>query len=172
MIRNVVFDIGRVLIQFDWDAYMQRLFTDAETRAAVTAAMWGNPDWDELDRGVLPLEKVTELFISKEPEYAAEIRLAVQRLGEAPAKQPYAIPWIEELKAAGLHVWFLSNYFEYLMQKAPQVLDFLPHTHGGVFSCQIHVTKPDPRIYQHLCKTYALRPEECLFIDDSPANVA
>ena len=68
------------------------------------------------------------------------------------------------------HVYYLSNYFEYLMQEAPQVLDFIPYTDGGVFSCHVKITKPDRRIYEILCEKYALDPRECLFIDDSSAN--
>ena len=171
MIRNVIFDIGLVLIRFDWDAYMRMLFDDADTRRAVTAAMWQNPDWNELDRGVLTLDEVLALFTENAPEYADAIREALMRLGEAPEKQPYAIPWIEALKAKGYRVYYLSNYFEYLMQEAPQVLDFLPHTDGGVFSCHEKITKPDPEIYRRLCARFSLRPEECVFLDDTQANV-
>ena len=49
---TVVFDIGAVLIDFDWDAFVGSMF-DAETAAAVTRAMWRNPDWTELDKGIL-----------------------------------------------------------------------------------------------------------------------
>ncbi len=171
MIRNVIFDIGAVLIGFDWDAYMLHLFDDAETRAAVTAAMWHNEDWHELDRGAISLEEVLRLFTENAPEYADAIREALMRLGEAPTRQPYAIPWIESLKARGLCVYYLSNYFEFLMQEAPQVLDFIPHTAGGVFSCQEKLLKPDPAIYRVLCERYGLEPSECVFIDDTQINI-
>ena len=39
-------------------------------------------------------------------------------------------------------------------------------------SADIHIVKPDIRIYEHLLKTYKLTPEECLFIDDRADNVA
>lgn len=171
MIQAVIFDIGRVLIQFDWDSYMKKLFDSAETRARVTAAMWENPDWNELDRGVLSFAQVRDLFIENDPGCADEITQALTRLGEAPAKQPYAIEWIEALKAQGYRVYYLSNYFEYLMQEAPGVLDFIPHTDGGVFSCYEKITKPDPEIYLRLCRRFSLSPEECVFIDDSPRNI-
>ena len=172
MIKAVIFDIGAVLIRFDWDAYMKKLFADEQTRKAVTAAMWENPDWNALDRGILPLEDVRKLFTENAPDYAEEIREALMRLGEAPEKQPYAIGWIDELKAAGYQVYYLSNYFEYLMQQAPQVLDFIPHTDGGIFSCREKITKPEPEIYQRLFARYGLNPAECIFIDDSPVNTA
>ena len=172
MIKNVIFDIGLVLIQFDWEHYMNKLFDDAETREAVTAATWHNPDWNELDRGALTMAEVEQLFIDNAPEYAEAIRTAVRRLGEAPDRQPYAIPWIETLRSMGYAVYYLSNYFEYLMKQAPQVLDFVSHTNGGVFSCHEKITKPDPEIYLRLCRKFGLKPEECLFIDDLEKNIA
>ena len=172
MIRNIIFDIGLVLIRFDWDSYMEKLFpAERDVREAVTAAMWHNPDWNQLDRGVLPLDAVEQLFIENAPEYADAIREALRRLGEAPEKQPYAIEWIEQLKAMGYRVYYLSNYFEYLMQEAPQVLDFIPHTDGGIFSCHEKITKPDPEIYRRLMARYQLVPEECVFIDDTAVNI-
>jgi putative hydrolase of the HAD superfamily len=114
---------------------------------------------------------VLRLFTENAPEYADAIREALMRLGEAPTRQPYAIPWIESLKARGLCVYYLSNYFEFLMQEAPQVLDFIPHTAGGVFSCQEKLLKPDPAIYRVLCERYGLEPSECVFIDDTQINI-
>ena len=51
MIRNVIFDVGNVLIEFDWQKFLRNLF-DEETAKAVSPAMWGTAAWDEMDRGV------------------------------------------------------------------------------------------------------------------------
>ena len=42
---------------------------------------------------------------------------------------------------------------------------------GGVASCEVHINKPDPRIYQALLDQYGLKASECVFIDDNLANV-
>ena len=57
------------------------------------------------------------------------------------------------------------------MHTAPWALEFIPLTDGGVFSCFEKITKPDPEIYLRLCKRYSLKPEECVFIDDTQKNV-
>ena len=67
---------------------------------------------------------------------------------------------------------YLSNYSEYLMDKRPDVLDFLPHLEGGVFSCRVKLVKPNPAIYQKICDEYGLNKHECLFIDDNRVNIA
>ena len=168
---NVIFDIGKVLIDFDWDAFIGGMY-DKKTAAAVTEAMWHNPDWTELDRGVLSDEEVLRLFITKAPQYETEIRHTFSKLGECPVQKPSTVPMIEKLKCRGYGVYYLSNYFEYLMHTAPEALDFIKHTDGGVFSCHVRETKPDRRRFEIICGKYSLIPTECVFIDDTLKNVA
>ncbi len=171
MIKNIILDIGRVLIGFEWKEYIRRLF-DEETAQRVTDAIWKDGRWYELDRGVLSEEVILESFNQAEPELKREIKETFDRVGECLLRCDYAVPWIEELKARGFSVYYLSNYSEHLMQANPGVLDFLPHMDGGVFSCYVNLIKPDPAIYLCLLEKYGLRAEECLFIDDREENVA
>jgi putative hydrolase of the HAD superfamily len=170
MVKNVIFDIGRVLIDFNFEGFVEELF-GAEKGAELTQAMWKNPDWRELDRGVLSDEEVLKLFISKAPGLEHEIRYTFAKLGDCAQLREGAIELIDRLKAEGFGVYYLSNYFEYIMHTAPWALEFVPHTDGGVFSCREKVTKPDPEIYKILCERYGLVPGECVFIDDTVANV-
>ena len=50
-------------------------------------------------------------------------------------------------------------------------MDFLPLLDGGVFSCEEKLIKPDHAIYERIVEKYNLKPEECVFIDDSERNV-
>ena len=109
MIRNVIFDVGNVLIEFDWQKFLRNLF-DEETAKAVSPAMWGTAAWDEMDRGVLSMDEVTALFIANAPDYEPQIREALDRVSECASVKPYTIGWIRELKAKGFHVYYLSNY--------------------------------------------------------------
>lgn len=171
MIRNVIFDVGNVLIEFDWEAFLRNLFDD-ETAKAVSPAMWGTAAWDEMDRGVLSMEEVTALFIANAPDYEMQIREALERIGECPVVKPYTIPWIRELKAQGYHVYYLSNYFQTLWEQRPDVRAFADETDGGIFSWQEKIIKPSPESFQRLLQRYELKAEESLFIDDSPKNIA
>lgn len=171
MVKNIIFDIGRVLIRFEWKEYIRKLY-DEETAQRVTDAIWKNGHWWELDRAVLSESEILELFYSEEPDLKQEIREAFDRVGECLFGCDYAIPWIEDLKSRAYSVYYLSNYSEHLMRANPSVLDFLPYMDGGVFSCYVKLIKPDPAIYLCLLEKYGLRAEECLFIDDREENVA
>lgn len=170
MIKNIVLDIGYVLIGFEWMEHIRKRF-DEETANIVTDAIWKKGYWSELDRGVLSDEEILELFYSEAPEHRQEIKEAFDNVGECLLKRDYAIPWIDELKARGFRVYYLSNYSEHLMRVNPSVLDFLQHMDGGVFSCHVKKIKPDPEIYRRLFEKYELHPEECLFFDDREENV-
>ena len=171
MIRTVVFDIGNVLMTFDWRGYVGRLFDDPATAGRVGDAIWGHGLWEELDRGVWSYEEVVAGCIARAPDLEREIRLAFEKVGGCARRRDYAIPWIRELKGEGLRVLYLSNYSRLLMDANPRALDFLPFMDGGVFSCDVRLMKPDPAIYAELCEACGVEPAEAAFIDDVAANV-
>ncbi|MGN0181059.1 MAG: HAD family hydrolase [Candidatus Ornithomonoglobus sp.] len=170
MINTVIFDIGRVLVDFDWGEYIYNLF-DRKTAEIVKDAIFGGSFWNELDRGVLSRDEMLEGFNKKAPEYENEIRIAFDRVGDALALRDFTIPWIRELKARGLRVLYLSNYSHHVTQCNPKVLSFTDYMDGGIFSCNVKLIKPDRRIYERLIELYRLTPSECVFVDDSAANI-
>ncbi|HCT91980.1 MAG TPA: hypothetical protein DF613_11480 [Lachnospiraceae bacterium] len=171
MIKTVIFDIGRVLMNYDWDGHLERLFHDKETVRAVKDALFTKGVWDELDREVWSLDQIRNGFISAAPGYRTEILTAFDRLGEAFTHRPYSKDWISGLKKRGYQVLYLSNYSTYAIEANRDVLDFLPLMDGGIFSRDVKLIKPDPAIYRALIDHYHLTPAECVFIDDTEPNV-
>ena len=170
--KAVIFDIGKVLARFEWEAFTNRLFDGDKTRIdAVNTAVWGDLLWVELDRGVMEEAEVLSAIRRKAEGFEEDIDLLIEHIGEVVEKCDYAIPWIREVKAAGHPVYFLSNYSDFLRRSNPKALDFIPETDGGVWSDEAKCIKPDPAIYQALCDTYHLDPADCIFIDDNPDNV-
>ena len=171
MIDTVIFDIGNVLAEFNWDRYIHGILNDEEIISRVNGAVWGSGLWEEFDRGVMDDGEIIGGFISHAQDVEREIRLACAHIGGCIIHQDHAIPWIRELKAAGYRVLYLSNYSRIIMRGNPGVLDFLPLMNGGVFSCDVHLLKPDPAIYARICAEYRLTPSSCVFIDDVEGNV-
>ena len=170
MIKTVIFDIGNVLMHFDYMPYVRELLKDESLIYRVNGAIWRSGYWAELDRGE-PVEKIFPKMLAAEPELEKEIRLTFENVGQCMHRADYAIPWVQELKEKGFQVLFLSNFSEYIMKANPETLDFLPFMDGGVFSCYVHLLKPDRAIYQKICDEYSLIPQECVFIDDHEENV-
>lgn len=92
-------------------------------------------------------------------------------MGGLVEKADYAIPWIQELKEKGYHVYYLSNFSYKAGRDCSHALDFLPYTDGGILSCEEKLIKPQPEIYRRLLEKYALTAAECVFLDDLETNV-
>ena len=172
MIKNIVFDLGRVLVDFVPDDYLRSFGFDEATVRALWEKVFG-PDWRFYDRG--DFASVTELrdyLAEKHPEYAEAIHRVLHtdwvRMHTLKAE---SATYLHELKQRGFCIFVLSNIaqdsYEYV-----RGYDFFGEVDGGVFSYQEHVIKPDERIYQILLERYALLPEETLFLDDNAENIA
>lgn len=172
MIKNIVLDVGKVLVQWEPDEAMRKLGFSEEEIAAVTNAIFTSKRWVEEDLGILSDEELVQSFIAEAPVYQAQIEIFWNNVDLAIWQFSYVKDWILAMKNAGYGVYILSNYGRHTYAKTREVsLDFLPLTDGAIFSNTINIMKPDPAIYQTLCERYQLKPEECVFIDDLPANV-
>lgn len=172
MIKNVIFDIGNVLMNFDWMGYMHSRYGEDEKKIrAINDAIWSHGYWQSMDRGEISGQEAIHRVVGIAPEYEQDIRQTLAYAGDAMHKHPYAIPWLRELKAMDKGVYYLSNYSEFAMDANREVLDFLPVMDGGIFSCYVKMAKPDHAIYRCLCEKYQLHPTECLFTDDMPENI-
>lgn len=171
MIRNVIFDIGKVLIKFEWIEYMHSIFDDENVIKAVTDTVWQSGWWTELDRNAIPEEEVFKKLREAAGDQVDNFNTAMERFGELIGRRDFAIPWVDELKEKGYKVFYLSNYSDFVVRSNPGALDFIDHMDGGVFSHQVKLIKPDRAIFECICEKYGLKPEECLFTDDSQKNV-
>ena len=172
MIRNMVFDIGNVLMDFRWKEYMRSLFGENEALIqTINQGIWHNGCWAAMDKGEMDGAATLRSAVAFAPQYEKEIKLTLDSVAHAFHKFEYSIPWIQELKRMGLNVYYLSNYSAFSVAANPDVLDFIPYMDGGVFSFEVKAVKPEPEIYRCLCEKFGLKPEECLFTDDVPANV-
>ena len=111
MIKNIVFDIGNVLVRFQPDEAMREIGIEENKIAALAHATYENPVWVELDRGVIPENEIIDEMVKVAPQYEADIRRFFKE-GKAFVVKAfdYAADWIKELKSRGYRVYLLSNY--------------------------------------------------------------
>ncbi len=171
MIRNIVFDIGNVLVDYCWQDHIAHYGFTGEKADRIAHAMMLGPDWKELDRGVLRDEEFRRLLISKAPELEQEILLLMSDLSTLVRRRKGSIPWIQDLKARGYHTYYLSNYGEQVRRDTADSLDFMKEMDGGIMSYEVHQIKPDAEIFHTLLDRYGLKAEESIFLDDTNINV-
>ena len=171
MIRTVIFDIGNELAGFEWREHFRNLGYEEEMVERLGKATVQSGNWNEYDRGCLTDEQIETLLAGNDPEIEEEIRRALRDLSGIVKRWDYAVPWIKELKQKGYQVLVLSNFSRKVLRECWNALDFLPYVDGGILSFREKLIKPMPEIYSLLLDRYHLKPEECVFMDDTLINV-
>ncbi len=169
-IRNIVFDLGKVLVDFEPERCMETLGFSDEAKNAFRKKVF--PDiWEECDRIPYNDKEVRARFKSSLPGFESEI----DRLWNDPTSItkvfPYTDSWIAELKEKGLSVYILSNYGKRAFEINSVYYGFLSRVDGQIISYDVQCVKPDERIFRILCERYGLTPEESAFLDDREDNV-
>lgn len=169
--KNIIFDIGMVLIDFHWRTTMQKLGIPENVIDTLDRNMVNHPLWNHFDLDDIPESELIQKFKELSPECSEYIDLFMNNLDDVVDMFPDADKWLKSLKDRGYHVYLLSNYPRRLFALHTPRFHFLPYTDGRVVSYEYHITKPDERIYQRLCNKYNLIPEESIFLDDRQANL-
>lgn len=170
-IKNIIFDLGNVLVDFRYRAYMNDLGFDEETADFFSKNIILSPRWCAMDVGRYSLREGCEGFISDYPEYEERIRLFFERIEEIVAEYPDSYGLLKSLREQGYRIYILSNYPDELYAMHSPNWKLLQETDGIVISAKEKLAKPDEELYKLLLRRYELVPEECIFLDDNKANV-
>lgn len=173
MIKNVIFDIGNVLVDFRWRALMEDLKLPKETQAVFEKTVFGSRWWAELDHGIYEEAKILEKFREDNREHLEEFNLVWDNRDKLVEPYAYSAEWIAKLKSCGLNVYLLSNYPRdvFTLHAECGCFPFLDKVDGKVVSGFVRMVKPNADIYEYLLKEYKLKESECVFIDDREENV-
>lgn len=172
MYKNIVFDFGGVMVDFDPYEYLIDLFGNHEVEDEVFALTFGSEEWQLLDAGRITRGEANLRMLdrAKKAGRAFEVRGVLDDWMHILRPRRRMQELVRKLKSRGYCVYYLSNIPE-------DVLDFLTERDlkglfdGGVASCEVHINKPDPRIYKALLDKYQLKAGESVFIDDRLENV-
>ncbi len=170
-IKNIVFDLGGVLIDFNEKRMLQDNFP-AELHSAVSEATFHSEEWKLMDSGELEVEEAINKMNKKLPvEFHEKVRrMIIDRETQMPPIKGMA-EIIDSLYNNGYKLYVLSNCAKWLHEYLPEKVPSGKKFSGLIVSADYGIIKPDERIYKILFDTYSLKPEECFFIDDSPANI-
>lgn len=172
MIKNIVFDLGRVVIEFDPVSYLKRLGLSDETSKFLGRVVFEGQEWQECDGGKYGSNKELIPVLSKRyPEYKEQIELALnEKWEEILTLKEESSELLKRLKNKGFNIYILSNLSEDA-HNAVKKYDFFDYVDGGIYSYQVKLCKPGKRIYIELLTKYNLKPEETIFIDDREDNI-
>ncbi len=170
-IKNIVFDVGMVLIDFCWAQHCRNLGFGEEIIEAFDKYMISSHCWEQMDEGTICEKDAIDVFMKAMPQYKERIETFWQHPEGFVKEYPYATPMIQQLQQKGYKVYLLSNYPLGIYQIHWPTFSFFEKVDGYIVSAQECMKKPDERIYRLLCERYGLRAEECFFVDDRQVNV-
>ena len=172
MIRNVIFDFGGVLV--DWNPrYLFLPYFGDEEKTEWFLTEICPYSWNaQVDAGRTTKE-LTEERVTQFPGWEKEIRMYYDRWIEMVGD---AIPGMEEfvreLRDRGFGIYGLTNWSRELFPLVQDRFPVFKLMDGMVVSGEERIIKPNPELYRILLERYGLKGEECVFIDDNPQNAA
>lgn len=170
-ISVVLFDLGNVLIEWDQDRLLRKIFADTNT-ADTPELRQHFKIWNDLwDGGAMCEDCKTQ--IAQYPQYA-------------PVIQAYSDQWIvalgyaiegtvhvlESIKQNGFRIYAASNFARDKFEEARPRMPFLVLFDGIQISGTIGLKKPQPAFFEKMMKDFDFKAEQAVFIDDLEANIA
>jgi putative hydrolase of the HAD superfamily len=171
MIKNIIFDLGNVLISFRPSEYFDKRNYPENVKARILADIFGSREWSMLDNGEITTQEAIDSIALcsslKKEEIVHVFNLRTELL--YPIDENIRV--LPDLKKRGFRLFYLSNFPGDIFDEIRSGYFFFTYFDGGLISAEAKVSKPDSRIYNLLLEKYNLVPEESLFIDDIEVNV-
>ena len=171
MIRNILFDMGNVLIYFDREVFMDRLGVSEEDKKLLMRKVFLSVEWVRMDRGSMVEADAVASCCTRLPERLHETAEKLIAMWDRPILPiPGMYELIEELKGKDYGIYLLSNASLRQHEYWPRI-EASRFFDGTLISADEGVIKPQPEIYRLILERFNLKAEECFFIDDVPANI-
>jgi putative hydrolase of the HAD superfamily len=171
MIRNIVFDLGNVLISFRPSEYLDNKNYPEERKETILKDIFHAPEWLHLDNGDITLAEAIDAINERSSLTKEEIVQIFNLRTDLMFPIDQNVNLLPDLKKRGYRLFYLSNFPIDIFHKIKSGYYFFNYFDGGIISAEVRFSKPHIRIYEILLEKYSLIPEESLFIDDLEINV-
>ena len=173
MIKNLVFDLGNVLIEWNSEKILTSFEPEKERRQFLRQVIFESGIWHQTDKGELSLKEACDkVLVQLDDSYHPVVQNIFYNWYEVVEVYSGLQEKIRLWANQGYRIYILSTTCEifYRIEKAGS-LPIFPLLSGYILSSEVGVVKPEPEIYQELLKKYSLDPTESVFIDDIQANL-
>ena len=170
-IKNVIFDMGGVLLRFDREYFLTAAGVAEADRKLLLNNVYLSVEWARMDRGSMTEAEAAESMCRHVPGRLHEkVHELVDRWDRPILPIEGMAQLVRELKEAGYGIYLLSNASYRQHEYWPRVPGN-EYFDGTLISADVKLVKPEAEVYRLLYKTFSLVPEECVFIDDSTQNI-
>jgi len=170
MIKNIIFDLGNVLLNFDPEQFLSARY-DKDMSKRLYCEIFQSEEWLMLDRGIIRQKEVVERLSRRYPIDSTEIELVFQDWTEMLTPICGTVEILERLKENKYRLYVLSNFHILAFNKVFNDNSFFQHFVGMIISSKVKLLKPELEIYNELISRYRIKAEESIFIDDTAENL-
>lgn len=171
MIKNIVFDMGNVLTIYNATEYISGYVENEKDFQWIRNHLCASVEWLQMDRGTITDEAAIASICKRIPKHlysTVERFIKEYRMVQPP--NPPMEKLVEALGQSGFDLYLMSNT-SHRFRIFSQYIKSIAYMKGIWISCEHGLLKPEPAAYLNFFQTFSLKPEECFFIDDTPANV-
>lgn len=175
-IKNVVFDIGNVIVRWSPVEIMKLTFGDGEVSDSDNLenrfkSIFQSETWMQLNKGFISVDEA-------KAQYQQSIGLTKQQtdslfyyVTQTQILLYGSVELLKRTKAAGYNVYALTDNVHEIVSHLKSNYDFWDLFDGAIVSAEVGLLKPQAEIYQTLLEQFDLQAEETVFLDDMPHNV-
>jgi putative hydrolase of the HAD superfamily len=171
IVRNVIFDLGGVVLDWNPDRIVARAQPQAELQSAFKEALFGHSDWRLFDRGGLTESELLDRLVERLGRTRQQVREILDTVRHSLVEKTDTVQLIRSLQNRAVPLYCLSNMPVDVWAYLQVHHGFWDAFKGIVISGEVKMMKPEPEVFLHLLDTYGLRAEESVFIDDLPVNI-
>ncbi|MBW3080407.1 HAD family hydrolase [Bifidobacterium saguinibicoloris] len=172
-IRDVIFDFGNVLVDWDPEALFMPRYSHERVEAFLDNDVSGFYDaCDRMDCGMSPEDGIAWMRETHGERWAEMLTYYFDNfLDSLTGTIPGMRVLVDDVKAAGLGVWGLSNWQSQTIGMAEDAYAVLRALDGRVISGEVRLRKPDKAIYRKALETFSIDEATAVFVDDRASNV-
>jgi len=171
MIHNLIFDFGKVLVDYDFHPVLSQIFPDPNDEQDFLRLFANQAFVDYCEIEEKPFIEIIREQQVLHPRFREAFTQYYERFPEfVTGEVPGMKALLQQLKAQGYRLYGLTNWCSRVHVTLKQY-DIFNLIDGRIISSEEHLIKPDPAIYLRLCERFGLNPEDCLFTDDKAVNV-
>jgi len=171
MIKNIVFDLGNVLINFKPKEFLEKKGYPEELKNTILADIYYSPEWLALDNGDITLTQAIESIAKHSSLNKNDITKIFDMRIDLLFPLERNVKLLSKLKQEGYKLYYLSNFTVDIFSEIQSRYPFFSLFDGGIISSHVRVSKPDETIYRLLIDKYSLIAGESLFLDDIEINI-
>jgi putative hydrolase of the HAD superfamily len=171
MVRNVIFDLGGVVLDWNPDRIVAGIVPEPGLQSAYRQSLFGHADWGEFDRGTVTEAELIERLALRLGRSPQDWKATLDVIRNSLVEKTDTVKLLRALQRRGVSLYCLSNMPVDVYTHLKIQHTFWDAFSGIVISGEVKMMKPEPEVFLHLLTTFGIRAEDCVFIDDLAANV-